>query len=104
MFTRQLSGYLEDDEYKRLQLSLALDPEAGDVMAGTGGCRKLRWADRKRGKGKRGGIRVIYVYIARASVVGLIGAYAKNEKENLTSEDKKSILKIARWLEESYGG
>ena len=53
-FTAIVAGYLEDDEYRALQLFLAGDPEAGDVMPGTGGFRKLRWADRRRGKGKRG--------------------------------------------------
>ena len=58
-FTAMVAGYLEDDEYRALQLFLAGDPEAGDVMPGTGGFRKLRWADRRRGKGKRGGLRVM---------------------------------------------
>jgi hypothetical protein len=56
-FTAMVAGYLEDDEYRALQLFLAGDPEAGDVMPGTGGFRKLRWADRRPGKGKRGGLR-----------------------------------------------
>ena len=51
LFTQLLSGYLEDDQYQRLQLSLALNPEAGDVVPGTGGCRKLRWSDRRRARG-----------------------------------------------------
>ena len=58
-FTAMVADYLEDDEYRALQLFLAGDPEAGSVMPGTGGFRKLRWADRRRGKGKRGGLRVI---------------------------------------------
>ena len=62
-FTAIVAGYLEDDEYRALQLFLAGDPEAGDVMPGTGGFRKLRWADRRRGKGKRGGLRVIYNHL-----------------------------------------
>ena len=49
-FTAMVRDYLEDDEYRALQLFLAGDPEAGDVMLGTGGFRKLRWADRRRGK------------------------------------------------------
>lgn len=60
VFTQLLSRYLAEDDYRRLQLFLALDPAAGDLIPGTGGCRKLRWADRRRGKGKRGGLRVIY--------------------------------------------
>ena len=63
-FTAIVAGYLEDDEYRALQRFLAGDPEAGDVMPGTGGFRKLRWADRRRGKGKRGGLRVIYYHLS----------------------------------------
>jgi len=53
-FTQLLPDFLRDDEYRELQQHLSRDPEAGDVMPGTGGFRKLRWADTRRGKGKRG--------------------------------------------------
>ena len=101
-FDRQIAGLLTADQLAELEFALAMNPDAHPVIPGTGGVRKMRWA--RQGKGKRGGIRVIYLYITRAGVVGLIGAYAKSEKENLTSDDKKAILKIARWLEENYGG
>jgi hypothetical protein len=52
-FTRYVSSYLTDDEYREMQGRLANAPEAGDMIPGTGGFRKLRWADPKRGKGKR---------------------------------------------------
>jgi hypothetical protein len=61
-FTRYVSGYLTDDEYRELQNRLAAAPEHGDVIPGTGGFRKLRWTDPRRGKGRRGGLRVIYYY------------------------------------------
>ena len=61
----------------------------------------MRWA--RPGTGKRGGIRVIYYYIARAEIVGLIAAYAKNVKGDLTNDDKKAIRKIVRWFEETIG-
>jgi hypothetical protein len=64
VFTRLLAGYLTDDEYRELQLHLARDPAAGDVIQGSGGLRKVRWADRRRGQGKRGGLRVIYYHFA----------------------------------------
>ena len=63
-FTRYLSEYLTDDEYLRLQILLNIDPERGDLMPGTGGFRKLRWTDPKRGKGRRGGLRIIYYFFA----------------------------------------
>ena len=59
MFTALIAEYMEDDEYRAFQSFLAGEPEASDVIPGTGGFRKLRWADRRRGKGKRGGLRVI---------------------------------------------
>jgi hypothetical protein len=62
-FTALIAEYLRDDEYRALQSFLASEPEAGDVIPGTSGFRKLRWADRRRGKGKRGGLRVIYYYL-----------------------------------------
>lgn len=55
-FTRYVSSYLTDDAYRELQHRLAAGPELGDVMPGTGGFRKLRWTDPRRGKGRRGGL------------------------------------------------
>lgn len=63
LFTRLLPGYLDDEGYRRLQRSLLNEPEQGVPMPGTGGFRKLRWQDKRRGKGKRGGVRVIYYYL-----------------------------------------
>lgn len=63
LFTRLLEDYFTDDTYLDLQLTLMKNPELGDVMPGTGGFRKLRWQDPRRGKGKRGGLRVIYYYL-----------------------------------------
>ncbi len=69
-FTRYVAQYLDDDEYRRLQNRLAGNPAIGDVMPGTGGFRKLRWADSKRGKGRRGGLRVIYYTFRRTGKYG----------------------------------
>jgi hypothetical protein len=55
VFTRLVGSYLSDDDYRLLQWTLAKDPERGDVVPGTGGIRKLRWEDRRRGKGKTRG-------------------------------------------------
>lgn len=63
LFTRLLADYLTDNTYRDLQAALLENPELGDVMPGTGGFRKLRWQDSCRGKGKRGGLRVIYYYL-----------------------------------------
>ena len=78
-FTRYLSSYLNDDEYRELQNRLAAGPELGDVMPGTGGFRKLRWADPRRGKGRRGGLRVIYYYFPGEQQIWLMTLYDKDE-------------------------
>ena len=94
MFTALIAKYLEDDEYRALQAFLAGDPEAGDVMPGTGGFRKLRWADRRRGKGKRGGLRVIYYYLLTDAQIWLMTLYDKGEAADLNAAEKR-ILKTA---------
>ncbi|MBZ5575857.1 MAG: type II toxin-antitoxin system RelE/ParE family toxin [Acidobacteriia bacterium] len=72
---------------KRLPFHLIDHPDAGDVIPGSGGIRKLRWA--AKGKGKRGGARMIYLYVVIAARVSLIRCYAKNVKTDLTSNEKK---------------
>jgi hypothetical protein len=93
-FTRYFSKYLSDDEYRRLQLQLAGNPEAGDVMPGSGGFRKMRWADARRGKGRRGGLRVIYYYFVHDRQILLMTLYGKDEATDLTAKEKKG-LKLA---------
>ena len=82
-FTRCLSRYLTDDEYRELQNRLAAAPELGNVIPGTGGFRKLRWADPKRGKGRRGGLRVIYYYFPGEQQIWLMTLYDKDEAQTL---------------------
>jgi hypothetical protein len=77
LFSRLLSDYLTDDEYAELQLALAESPEAGAVVRGSGGVRKIRWG--QPGRGKRGGIRVIYYAKVREGVIWMLTIYAKNE-------------------------
>jgi hypothetical protein len=94
VFTQLLGRYLADDEYRRLQLYLALDPEAGDIIPGTAGCRKMRWANRRRGKGKRGGLRVIYYYVIADLQIWLLTLYDKDEVVDLSAKEKR-LLKAA---------
>lgn len=82
-FTRFIYRYMSDEEYQGLQGYLATYPQAGDVIPGTNGCRKLRWA--ATGRGKRGGIRIIYYYQAANGRIFLLTLYAKNEEANLPS-------------------
>jgi hypothetical protein len=94
IFTRFLSRYLGEDDYRKLQLYLALDPDAGDVIPGTGGCRKMRWADARRGKGKRGGLRVIYFHLVEDGQIWLLTLYDKGEVVDLNAREKR-LLKMA---------
>ena len=89
-FTRRLPQYLGDDDY-RLQSELASNPELGDLMPGTGGFRKMRWADARRGKGRRGGLRVIYYHFASDRQIWLMTLYSKDEAADLTAAEKKSL-------------
>lgn len=73
---------------------LWLNPQAGDVIQGTGGFRKMRWLDPRRGKGKRGGLRIIYFYFPEEKQVWLMTIYGKDEADDLTWEQKR-MLKAA---------
>lgn len=90
-FTRYVSAYLDDDAYRRLQDELSNNPELGDVMPGTGGFRKLRWPDKRRGKGRRGGLRIIYYFFATDQQIWLMTLYDKNECSDLTAKEKKAL-------------
>ena len=94
VFTELLPRYLSDDEYRELQWHLARDPEAGDVIRGTGGFRKVRWADRRRGQGKRGGLRVVYYHFAEDMQIWLLTLYGKDETSDLTAKERR-LLKAA---------
>ena len=93
-FTALIADYMEDDEYRALQSFLASDPETGDVIPGTGGFRKARWGDRRRGKGKRGGLRVIYYYLLTDAQIWLMTLYDKGEVADLSAAEKR-LLKAA---------
>lgn len=90
-FTRRLSGYLNDDDYRELQARLGANPELGNLMPGTGGFRKMRWADVRRGKGRRGGLRIIYYHFPSDHQIWLMTLYDKNEAADLTTEQKKAL-------------
>ena len=89
LFTRLIDDYLSDDEFAALQLSLAVNPEAGDVIKGTGGVRKLRWAG--SGRGKRGGLRVIYYLRLQNGQIWLLTVYAKNVRDDIPTSVLKKI-------------
>jgi hypothetical protein len=90
-FSRHLPEYLDDAGYRALQTELARNPELGDVMPGTGGLRKVRWADRRRGKGRRGGLRIIYFYFEFEQRIWLVTLYGKDEAADLSAKEKKTL-------------
>jgi hypothetical protein len=91
LFTRLVSGYLSDDEYRKLQTTLIGNPNAGDVVPGSGGVRKLRWA--AAGRGKRGGYRVIYFAKMAQGVIWMLTIYPKSVAENIPSHVLRQIRK-----------
>ncbi len=90
-FTRHLSRYLNDDDYGELQTTLGANPEVGDLMPGTGGFRKMRWADARRGKGRRGGLRIIYYHFPADQQIWLMTLYDKDEASDLTAREKRAL-------------
>ncbi|NCH85185.1 type II toxin-antitoxin system RelE/ParE family toxin [Cronobacter malonaticus] len=96
IFTRAVAALLSDDDYQRLQWFLALRPDYGDVIPDTGGLHKARWL--AGGRGKRGGVRIIYFYRAAADEIRLLLIYRKGIKDDL-SPHEKSVLRMLneRW-------
>jgi hypothetical protein len=99
-FTDNVADLLGDAGFAHLQNELMARPDAGDVMPGCGGLRKLRLPDPKRQKGKRGGARVIYLHVPQANWIFLLDVYGKDEKEDLTAVEKKILKKLATKFKE----
>ena len=87
-FTRRALSLLSDVEYQALQWFLCSVPDAGAIIQGTGGARKIRWKQERQGK--RGGMRIIYFHHGREDRLWMLAIYAKTDKEDLSSDDKKS--------------
>ncbi len=92
VFTRQVRELLSDEAYAQFQQCLAAHPQMGDVIEGTGGLRKVRWA--VPGRGKSGGVRVIYFHIAANAHVRLLLIYRKSAKDDLTPAEKKRLREL----------
>lgn len=89
LFTRLVQEYLSDDDYAKLQQALLVDPESGAIIPGSGGVRKLRWGG--AGRGKRGGVRVIYFLRTRQGQIWMLTLYAKNVAENIPASLLRKI-------------
>lgn len=92
LFTKLRPSYLQDDQYVELQQCLMENPFAGDLIKDTGGLRKFRWAT--SGKGKRGGVRIIYYWYTAKDQIYLMTLYAKNEVADLSSGDKRTLKQL----------
>lgn len=90
-FSRYRTDYLDDEGFRGLQTAMMKNPESGDVIEGTGGLRKLRHSDARRGKGKRGGLRVIYYWWDGANQFWLFTLYDKDEMADLSPDQKKAL-------------
>jgi|APCry1669188970_1035186.scaffolds.fasta_scaffold43629_1 hypothetical protein len=97
IFTKQLLSTLSDDEYRLFQANLLERPDAGKIIPGGGGLRKVRWA--LPGRGKSGGVRVIYYWFTALETILLLFMYPKNVQDNLTQNQLKQLKRI---IEEEY--
>ena len=89
LFTKLVHDYLTDDEYRAFQMYLAASPDAGDVVRGSGGVRKVRW--NRRGSGKSGGVRVLYFVRTREGEIWLLVIYAKSAMDSIPGHLLKAI-------------
>jgi hypothetical protein len=91
---------MPDEQYAALQQELMDTPDRGDVMPGCSGLRKIRAVDPRRGKGKRGGARVIYLFVPEAKWFFMLDVYGKDEQDDLTADEKKLLSGLARELKQ----
>ncbi len=96
VFEKLREKYLDDESYRALQNFLVEQSLTGDVIQGTGGLRKLRWS--ANSKGKRGGVRTIYLYLTEKSHIHFLTLYAKNEVSDLTTDEKKILKRMVEEL------
>ena len=96
VYERRVGKTLRPEERQAMEIHVADSPEIHPIVIGTGGVRKARWG--RRGKGKRGGVRVIYFYRSTSDVVYFLDIYAKNEKEALTPADKQQLKELVNRL------
>jgi hypothetical protein len=102
IFTRQTEKLFTDDEKRELIDFLAENPLAGDEIPGTGGVRKMRFA--ASGRGKRGGARIIYYFQDYTMPLYALLAYAKNDQDNMTSDEKRTVSALAAALKANWKG
>lgn len=92
IFTADVIELLSDEDYAALQVHLAANPDIDDLIQQTGGLRKIRWT--VKGRGKRGGTRVIYYHVVAQSQIRMILIYRKGVKDDLTPKEKATLRKL----------
>lgn len=100
IFSKRIAGLIGDDDFAEFQAELAQSPETGPVIEGTGGLRKVRW--RLKGRGKSGGVRIVYLYLKIHGVIHLVFVFAKSESDNLTADEKKQLKQIVDAIKREY--
>ena len=96
VFTKRIVRLGLEQPLRELQIELAANPKAGDVDSGTGGLRKVRVPDPGRGRGKRGGARVHYLWVPSRELIYLVFVYSKSEAETLTKDQRTALSRIVR--------
>jgi mRNA-degrading endonuclease RelE of RelBE toxin-antitoxin system len=94
VFTRRVTEALPDDEYRALQEALLRRPAQGSLIEGTGGIRKLRWGEERRGK--RGSLRIIYYWHVKRELLLMLFLYRKSEQKDLSAEQKRLLAGVVR--------
>lgn len=97
VFTRCVQNVLTDDSYHRLQLRLIHRPDRGVVIPGSGGLRKMRWSP--PGRGKRGGVRIIYYWAVKEQQILMLLMYSKSERDDLTPTQLRALRRV---VEQEY--
>jgi len=101
IFESLVYEYFTEEEYAEFQKYLMAVPDAGNIIQGAGGIRKIRFKDSKRGKGKRGGLRVIYYWYSGKDQIFLVTLYAKGEVKDLSRSEKKILKQLMQeWKDE----
>jgi hypothetical protein len=97
-FTRDFATQASEEDLRQIQMALLRRPGLGSLIPGTGGLRKLRWRSSRQQRGKRGGLRLLYLYLPEAECVHLLHCFAKNEKEDLTPDEKRTVRRLVEQL------
>lgn len=102
-FEKIRAEYLTDEDYRLFQLMLMENPKCGALIKGTRGLRKVRFPDSRRGKGSRGGVRIIYYWYVEGEQFWLFTIYNKNEMADLTNEQRAILAMALQWEVEAHG-